>query len=229
MDKLRIYNLAVEVTRRCNAECEHCLRGDRESLDLNMVYIESLFKRVEYINCITFTGGEPTLATNQIHNILRLAEKYEVDVGSFYIVTNAIRVPDSFLLACIKWYCYCSDNEITQVVWSNDDFHELPDEGVKRLQALGFTSPKYSSAAPSPYANVINEGRGVNFGHDRHSRTSVEIEDDNEINGDLYLNVKGKLVDGCDWSYASQEDHTICCAGKLSLPVLQKYLDERES
>lgn len=40
---MRIYganNVFIEVTRRCNMCCAHCLRGDAESIDIQEKYID---------------------------------------------------------------------------------------------------------------------------------------------------------------------------------------------
>jgi hypothetical protein len=203
------------------------LRGSAEDKEIQVKDIDSLFKRIERIGSITFTGGEPTLATDKIIDVLWLAKKYEIEVGSFYIATNAVDVPDSFLLACIKWFIYCDDNEITQVHWSNDDYHPVSTEGVKKLSALGFASPKYTSEYRMRQENVINEGFGAQFGNNRFPSTSICIEDD-EIEGEVYLNVNGDIVDGCDWSYDSQEDHIVCEGSKLCLTAIRKYLANKE-
>ncbi len=31
---MRVYSLILEVTRRCNMCCAHCLRGDAEDIDM---------------------------------------------------------------------------------------------------------------------------------------------------------------------------------------------------
>jgi len=34
--KYNVSNLMIEVTRRCNMCCDHCLRGDAQDLDLDI-------------------------------------------------------------------------------------------------------------------------------------------------------------------------------------------------
>jgi len=48
-----IYNLVIEVTRRCNMECEHCLRGEAENVDMDIKYIEKLFQKIDYISTLS--------------------------------------------------------------------------------------------------------------------------------------------------------------------------------
>jgi hypothetical protein len=152
-----------------------------------------------------------------------------VSIGNFYIATNAVVIPDSFLIACIEWYCYCDDNDVTQVVWSNDEYHCNEDKAVEKLKALSFASAKYSDDFRN---RVINEGRGVKFGENRFADADMELDDDDpddeRVSGAVYLNCKGQIVDGCDWSYDSQDDHVVCPVEKLSYTVIKKYLAKRD-
>ena len=55
--KYYIENLCVEVTRKCNMKCAHCLRGDAQNMDINTCYIDTLLENVSGIGSITFTGA----------------------------------------------------------------------------------------------------------------------------------------------------------------------------
>ena len=58
---ITISNLVIEVTRKCNMFCDHCLRGDLQNIDLKKEYVDSLLNQVDQINNVTFSGGEPSL------------------------------------------------------------------------------------------------------------------------------------------------------------------------
>jgi hypothetical protein len=118
-----IDSLVIETTRRCNAKCGHCLRGDAENVVMPVEHLDTLFSRLGYVSSITFTGGEPSLVPEIMNSSVEIAEKYGVEIGNFYIATNAIDVSDEFLLAIVRLWCYCSDNECSQVEWSNDEYH----------------------------------------------------------------------------------------------------------
>lgn len=36
--------LAIEVTRRCNMKCNHCLRGDAQNLDISTAVLSGIAK-----------------------------------------------------------------------------------------------------------------------------------------------------------------------------------------
>ena len=85
---INVNNLIVEVTRRCNMSCDHCLRGCSQDFDLNLDYVESLFKDIGYISTLTITGGEPSLAVDKILGIIESAKRNDVGIGDFYMATG---------------------------------------------------------------------------------------------------------------------------------------------
>ena len=57
-NKLNIYNLVLEVTRRCNMCCAHCLRGEAQNMDMQKETIDKLLDQTDSISMVTFSGGE---------------------------------------------------------------------------------------------------------------------------------------------------------------------------
>ena len=143
MKKWNAHTVIIEATRRCNMTCEHCLRGEAQNLDMSKMYIDALMCQMGYISEITFTGGEPSLVPEVLEQVLFSAKYYNVDVGSFYLVTNGKRITEEFAIACLKWYAYCEDNECTGVELSQDDFHDA-DRFLKYdlLKGLSFFSER---------------------------------------------------------------------------------------
>lgn len=97
MANLNLYSCAIELTRRCNMTCEHCLRGDAQNLDLQPDILNTFLDRISGINCLTLTGGEPTLAVPQMKMVLDGLKKRNIPVENYYVVTNGYRplhVPD---------------------------------------------------------------------------------------------------------------------------------------
>ena len=95
--KLNIQDLAVEVTRRCNMACPHCMRGDAKNLDLNLDRFAEFIANVDSIGSLTFTGGEPTLNTDAIRFILHMCRAWKIPVYSFYLVTSGKKVTSDFM------------------------------------------------------------------------------------------------------------------------------------
>lgn len=234
--RFEMESLVIEVTRRCPLKCEHCLRGGAQSLDLDINDVNTLFSKVDYISSLTFTGGEPALFPNKLLDILRLAIANKVNIGSFYIATSTHvkkEVFKQFILACMEWYLYCSDNEATQVNWSNDEFHELDKHNVKLLSVLSFASPKYSEQEKKRNRDyIIAEGRGKDIGSRKLVRDRIMFD---EYGGKcyigespIYLNCKGNIINGCDFSYKSQDkpENIICNVNDFSIDKVKEYIEK---
>jgi hypothetical protein len=229
---LSAVEVAIEVTRRCNMFCKHCLRGEQQNKDIKKEYIDTLFSNIGYISNLVFTGGEPSLVPELLEYILDSAGKHRVAVDNFYIATNGKDITDDFVVACIKWYAYCNDNEITAINLSNDSFHEpASNKHYKLLKGLSFFRDKYSNTN-TDLKMVIPEGRAKKWGKGRilerevleyyidYSDVSCHIND-----GLLYLNCNGELIAGCDWSYKNQSKNLICNVNELSTMPFMSFKD----
>ena len=54
----------IEVTRRCNMQCRHCLRGDAQNVDISNEIIDRFFDGFAdgaVIENVVFSGGEITV------------------------------------------------------------------------------------------------------------------------------------------------------------------------
>lgn len=61
-------SLILEVTRKCNLHCAHCLRGDAQCVDMSKSTIDKLMPMLGKVSSVTFTGGEPSLNTGITSN-----------------------------------------------------------------------------------------------------------------------------------------------------------------
>lgn len=237
--------IIIEVTRQCNLKCDHCLRGEPENKIIRKRHVELLFSQVEEIHTLTLTGGEPALWPSKIEMILSVAKKYEVDIQNFYIATNGTIAYDSFILSLIKLWLYCSDNEISGMDISNDNFHDMDliEKNLKKFKALSFVKYKYFprqngfyyDTCPKPdkfpdyvYAmenepdKILAQGRGIDWGDKKiHAYTWNDLLKEPD-NIELYLNCDGNIIIGCDWSYKNQNDHILCHV--IDLPNYLKEL-----
>lgn len=214
--KYHLTDLMIEVTRRCNMCCVHCLRGDAQQLDLDMEHVRRLFDKVSEIHTLTLTGGEPSLVPHIIEGIIEEARKREIYIGNFYLATNGKDVSDAFMIALMKLWNYCSENgdedcRLSSVGVSNDGYHEYEEKNFKKLSALRFVGKKQQKDYEVYDEHLINAGRATeNYETDRRL-TLCEFEVDREyqsISGDayLYLNCKGNLCGDCNLSYEQQDD-----------------------
>ena len=121
-----IENLCIEVTRKCNMRCAHCLRGNAQNINIDKKYISELLLhcRDSEIGSITFTGGEPTLNIDAIEFTLQTMRWLNIRLGSFYVVTNAKVYRKRLVDLLDEAYMHCTEKELCGLAISDDEFHE---------------------------------------------------------------------------------------------------------
>lgn len=227
---MRIYSansVFIEVTRRCNMCCAHCLRGDAENIDIQEKYIDAFldsFEKGACISSLTFTGGEISLNIPAIRYTLKAVKERGIAIGSFYMVTNgkAVDKMADLAMASLEWWTYCDekDDDMCSLCISSDNFHEaIPYESKSILSGLKYNRDDKVTDFHKNY--LLNEGRAKSLNADwalkKEPRTpELEVDytgnDKTGINineGQLYLNAIGDVVVGCDWSYESQKKYRI--------------------
>lgn len=216
-----INELVIEVTRRCNLACQHCLRGNPQNVDISNETIDKALESITDIGMITFTGGEPSLAVDRIRYIYEQIKKRGIYLGGFYVVTNGKIASRKLMNVLIDLYILlgCADPEDynASLVISKDQYHEqeLYDDKRKvadRLyKALSFYRPEDRN---SDIKMLINEGRAKGMGQREASLDDliVEVGTDDEptrVEGTIYINALGDVITSCDMSFESQEESKI--------------------
>lgn len=217
---MTIQNLIIEVTRRCNLKCEHCLRGNAQNKNIDFKYIDSLLSQCDGIGNVAFTGGEPSMNVPAIEYFLNKVKQLNIWIDSFYIATNGINVTEEFVMACLKLYSYSGSKELCEVNVSNDIFHAREGHyNTDLLEGLSFFRKKFDKDNHNYYgmSGLINEGRAkdqIDCGKTLEER-AIETKDDLS-DTEVVLNCNGQIINGCDWSYKNQGKHILCSVDKLS-------------
>ena len=208
-----IRELFIEVTRKCNIKCLHCLRGGAQNLNIDTKHIDSLLNQVSEIGHVTFTGGEPTLNVEAIQYFLDAIKKRGISLGGFYVVTNGKNVKENFVITMLKLYAYSYEKEICSVQVSNDIYHaEETKYNDDLLSGLSFFSKKNKDDNERYQFNLIDEGRAKKMRSQYKSEpltSDIECVDDFD-EAEIHLNAKGEIINGCNWSYVSQSKHKLC-------------------
>jgi hypothetical protein len=236
--------LVVEVTRRCNMICGHCLRGERENKTMSETHLYDFLSQMNrgYISSLTFSGGEPTLPSGMkvIRKFMEICSRFNIDVGSFYMVTNAKVWRPELPELIQSLYNFCTDNEVSGVDISTDTYHEhiqlirlaFKDRLNDELYCTIGREDLVGMRRDIPYENIMEEGRGVQYGSGR-----LEVPPDIQIEtwsgtpaiteGDIYLNCEGNVIHGCDWSYKSQRkpENIICAASDDFEEAILEYAE----
>lgn len=155
-----LYNIvAIEVTRKCNMKCPHCLRGDAENVSIDINYLEYFLKNFRgcTIKELLLTGGEPTLEPKIVSEILYLLYKYDVNPYYISIITNGKGISKEFIDIINYWR---SKNLTISVQVSLDKYHSvLSTKDIKNIEELNATG-KYVN---SHIYKIVSLGRAKNL------------------------------------------------------------------
>lgn len=88
MKKLNINYMYLEITRRCTLECIHCMRGNRQNLDMSEEILDNALKDVTHIHELDLGGGEPLLVSQKIESIINKIRTYGIRVDKISFTTN---------------------------------------------------------------------------------------------------------------------------------------------
>lgn len=221
MTKLLIDQLVVEVTRRCNLRCAHCLRRDARDVDLDERHVRTLLAQTAAIYSVTFTGGEPSLAVPVMRRFYELAAENGTVPSSFYVVTNGIENQLDLATCCLEMYAASDDREICGVALSVDDYHDVSrqDDVVRGLSFYRDDKEKFYSLRTmrnEPRLGHADEwvipagrARDNDLGFAEFSprkNFSVDECDDNLLVDMLYLACDGRVYPDCDLSYDAMDE-----------------------
>lgn len=216
---LSISELFIETTRKCNLQCAHCMRGKAQDITMDFDLLRKFLQQVDSIYCVTFSGGEPSLAPEVIQEFTNLVKEFKIDVSGFFVVTNGKHISRELATALMDLYSYCSDDfpESFGLVWSRDQYHwphGNPNERMKTIyHALSFFRPNdrltyYSQ--DSLLAEGFAEENQLATAPVEPSRLEVEMDDETiNVIGEVYLNCLGEIVPGCNFSYKNQSKHSL--------------------
>lgn len=192
--------------------CKHCLRGDTQNLDINPKYIDQLLSHFQSVQYFGITGGEPSLNTEAIRQILEVLKKYEIHVYNFDIVTNGSisSLSDDFIDVCNKLYEYQENKEFSQNDYmleiSDDKFHDKTyySEVMAKLGKYPFCGTR----GQSKDIFLLKQGR-CKEGYEMPT-FSIYLSNCDYVYGDIYLNANGMILSDCNLSYDNQEKLALC-------------------
>lgn len=205
------------------------MRGNSQDRNINVHYIESLFRKVKNIKVLNITGGEPSLAIRELDTLIDLIDHYKVKIDSFYIATNASLYDPEFAKLCAELGVFCITNKNSEIAISNDKYHKLNKDQVKLLSQLKYTKMRYNDNEKS--YSIENKGYLIKQGRQKTGRKLIEypfkIKNKTITENEIYLNCNGNIINGSDWAYDNQERYKICHVSKMSLDKFKEYIKKR--
>lgn len=208
--EISVHSLIVEVTRRCNMLCGHCMRGDAEKADLSDEVLTSIFSQGLVPSSITPSGGEPFLVPDITGKVLR--EALNAGASDFFISTNGTISPFSKkgfkIMNAIEAFITTGADEISSIRVSRDRFHSDINENPWRLIAI-------ADVHDSVGKYVVSRGRADSTGvgtiyHDYSTLYYEAVMEDDDLLSirldTLYVNVYGEVFADGDLSYENQDE-----------------------
>lgn len=156
--KVEIASLVIELTRRCNQACIHCMRGDAQNVDITKEMIDNLFKNDDHeivkIHSLIFTGGEPFLNKEIYIYIINYIISNKIEVEFFSMYTNGLVYDEEIMTTLADFEKYC----FTSVICKIDQFHQLLPDNLVQMYLNGNSPVKYMIQNLNPY-EIVNFGR----------------------------------------------------------------------
>lgn len=230
-----VSQLVLEITRRCNMQCLHCLRGNAQRLDMSREVIDAVFRQISSVGSLTLTGGEPGLAIPVIELITECIRIRNVDLQNFWVVTNGkTPIPRAKKFAAalerLLWLCSENDPEMSGLSVSGDEWHDWVDI-PEVYETLSFF--KTHRHGPQHEKYVIQEGRArLNGLGGREAQdmapfdASIQSDGHLYIANDLYIAANGNVTSTCDLSYARIDSE---CLGNVLTDSLEDIVTQWEA
>lgn len=221
--KITLQNLSLEVTRRCNLMCGHCMKGQCRNEDMSDKVIDDTFKQIDTIGRLFLTGGEPTLAYGVLESIIQAVKKYNVRVMEWGMDTNGTMYDPKFYKLLTELENICrklgrNSNEMKGTICiSTDEYHTQAIKQNKTLTRVKYLkSIKQTERLPwfIGYRGLPNELFNEGRAKDIHNKTKIKmiprhyslLEGERHclIGMGVFVNCDG-IVSHCDCSYEKQD------------------------
>ena len=215
-----VENLHLQVTRNCTLECEHCMRGNREIVNMNPIILDEIFKDVKRVGMLLLTGGEPLIAIQTLEHLVYLLKTEQVEVNKITIVTNGTILSDRVLKLlhdlqdCSYLVLRMSTNIFHNLELHKKNLEAIRDRNLKVISNNGFYNfSEYGQDKADHFPiGLINTGRTKTLTPERlaeinaiakskyiintfvkegHPNTRIS---NNKVEGNITVDVYGNIV-----------------------------------
>lgn len=174
-------SLSIELTRRCNLACKHCLKGDPENVDISNEVIDSLIDTVNAIYSVQFTGGEPMLAIDRIQYLLEAAKRADIVIFGLSLVTNGTILNDEIISVFKDWHNYikkwCDEDVdpskliligVSTDVYHGDEAHERFERYKEAFEGIATVTENKGGEIPHKMGRAKNLAYAFPFPEPAH-------------------------------------------------------------
>lgn len=202
MNNIIFDSIVIEVTRRCNMSCPHCLRGDAQNVDIDLYILDKFLNNFKdcYIRRIIFTGGEPSLNPEALQTTLDLVKKYNIITQCFIMITNGRNFSD-------KVIGIMNSVDNFGALLSQDRWHDkLTDYDFLQLSKLKHLVSKQFDVQDS---DLLKMGRS-SIGKEKNYEGLIFAQYHNNLvlTSELVCTCYGDVLDCCDYNFDDMD--TLC-------------------
>lgn len=155
--------LSVEITRKCNLKCVHCLRGDAQNISITPLILDKLFDNVKDCKIITIMGGETLLELDMLDYFVSKIISSKWNLKSLQLTTNGTVLDDRVILILSR----LAENTKAHILLriSKDQFHNIKNSEIAYNYYSSHNKHKNISVECSsrPIKNLRYVGRAVNY------------------------------------------------------------------
>jgi len=207
---ISINSLILEITRRCNMRCDHCLRGDAENIDMDLSIIDEVLDSGVTLVDVTFTGGEPSLYPEAIAYFAEGLIKRDQYINQFYVKTNGKIESLELAIALLKLYSRCQEQDMCVLDVSRDQFHDAKEPDAIYPGLAFFRNDGYHEYKDQ---GIIMEGLAFEngIGYRCPESSMIKFEDYGEESVSvamIQIAANGNICGQCDISFDREDEET---------------------
>ncbi|MCM1183192.1 MAG: 4Fe-4S cluster-binding domain-containing protein [Roseburia sp.] len=108
-NKIYVKNLTICVSKKCTLKCKECSQRMSYQKELGMntlkeltAHIDLLFSKIDFIDFLAVTGGEPFLFKELDRLLDYMVNRYGRQIGAIRVVSNGTIMPDENFLKCAQ-------------------------------------------------------------------------------------------------------------------------------
>lgn len=233
-----------ELTRRCDMQCSHCLRGDAEGLDMDWNMVRKTMDTFgSYSDKFSFGGGEAILKPKLVAQFRQQLAWSGINtqwMESMWIVSNGKRLmkqdaealkygiesaeeAEPIVKELIKLSRYIP---ITLAI-STDPFHDKgAEERYRYIEDMFEHHDEITVCQHGPRESFSDL---VGMGRQQYGGIEVKVSATEEDCNLIYVSVKGDIYPSCDLSYnfMDQFTETALCFGSIMVDSYDDIMENR--
>lgn len=122
--KYKLEKLFVEITRRCNKECLHCMHGTAQNANTTEEIIDKIFDDIEDVMYIVLGSGEVLLEIPKVAYFIQKLLDSSWSTSTIEITTNGT-ICDKSIIDILELFCQFQNGNYALLRISNDQFHDV--------------------------------------------------------------------------------------------------------